>query len=222
MTPTGAASARARDAFRPTLFGRSSSHFTRVARIFAIELGVDTQLQVVGDLLSRDPEVYGGNPALKIPTLRTPRGTWFGALNVCRELARMSEGTLLTAFPEDLREPSSANAQELVLQAMATEVGLIMASLTGGGGSGSANVSQAKAKDSLTNSLLWLETNAAAALDAQPPRDLGFLEVTLFCLVTHLEFREVVSTEAYPFLRELSRRFGSRRSAHATVYRFDA
>jgi glutathione S-transferase len=75
---------------RPVLIGRSSSHFTRVTRIFAAEMRIDYSFQVVRDLMSSDPEDYGGNPALRIPVLRTSRGVWFGALNVCRELWRRS------------------------------------------------------------------------------------------------------------------------------------
>ena len=44
-----------------TIIGRSSSHFTRVTRIFAAELGVPYTLQVVPDLLSCDAADYGGN-----------------------------------------------------------------------------------------------------------------------------------------------------------------
>jgi hypothetical protein len=69
----------------PIIIGRSSSHFTR---IFAAELRIDCAFQVVRDLMSSDPGDYGGNPALRIPVLQTPQGTWFGALNVCRELWR--------------------------------------------------------------------------------------------------------------------------------------
>src|SRR5690554_2468986 len=42
------------------IFGRSSSHFTRVTRIFAEELDVPYSLEVVRDLLSTDANDYGG------------------------------------------------------------------------------------------------------------------------------------------------------------------
>ena len=48
-----------------------------------------------------------------------------------------------------------------------------------------------------------------------------FLETTLFCLVTHLEFRQVLATAPYRALTEFSERFGERPSARATTYRFD-
>ncbi|WP_257453456.1 glutathione S-transferase N-terminal domain-containing protein [Archangium lipolyticum] len=204
---------------KPVIIGRSSSHFTRVTRIFAAEMRIDHSFQVVRDLMSSDPGDYGGNPALKIPVLRTPRGVWFGALNVCRELWRRAEPRPRVVWPEDLDEPLLANAQELALQAMATEVSLIMGRLADASDS---NAHHAKMRKSLVNMLSWLEENASAILAALPPeRDLSFLEVTLFCLVTHLEFRDVLPTASYAELNGFCRRFATRASIGETPYRFD-
>lgn len=202
-----------------TLIGRSSSHFTRIARIFAAEMRVEYSFRVLRDLLSTDPEDYGGNPALRIPVLQTPRGAWFGALNASRELWRMANPRARVVWPDDLDEPRLANAQELVLQAMATEVALIMAKV---GGAGEGGAHQAKMREGLGNMMAWLDENAPSALAALPPeRDLSFLEVTLFCLVTHLEFRDVLPTAPYAALNEFCRHFAARASSIATTYRFD-
>lgn len=122
-------------------------------------------------------------------------------------------------WPEDLQRPVAANAQELVLTAMSTEVGLIM-------GKASAvapdNAHQVKLRASLTGAMDWLEMNAARAIDTMPPeRDLSFLEVSLFCLVEHLEFREVLSLDAYPALRSFWQRFTRKSSSRATGFKFD-
>jgi hypothetical protein len=90
---------------KPVIIGRSSSHFTRVTRIFAAEMGIDYSFRVVRDLMSSDPADYGGNPALRIPTLHTSRGVWFGALTVCRELWRQSSLQPRVVWPEDLDVP---------------------------------------------------------------------------------------------------------------------
>ncbi|UQA63592.1 glutathione S-transferase N-terminal domain-containing protein [Polyangium aurulentum] len=207
------------DLAKPVIIGRSSSHFTRIARIFAAEMRIDYSLRVVRDLMSSDTEDYGGNPGLKIPSLQTSRGVWFGALNVCRELWRLSSRRPRVVWPEDLDEPLLANAQELVLQAMATEVALIMAKVAGVA-DGSAH--QAKMRKGLVNTMSWLEENARSALAALPPqRDLSYLEVTLFCLVTHLEFRDVLPTAPYSALNEFCQHFAARTSAVETTYRFD-
>ena len=71
-----------------TIIGRSSSHFTRVVRLFAAELDISYKYEVVRDLTSADASVYGGNPALKIPVLQNERGTWYGALPICHFVTR--------------------------------------------------------------------------------------------------------------------------------------
>ncbi|MDC0713988.1 glutathione S-transferase domain-containing protein [Stigmatella sp. ncwal1] len=203
----------------PTLVGRSSSHFTRVTRIFAAEMRIRCSLRVVHDLMSSDPDDYGGNPALRIPVLQTPQGVWFGALNVCRALWRRSSLRPHVIWPEDLDEPLLANAQELILQAMATEVTLIMSKLSD---ASDRNAHHAKMRAGLVNMMSWLEENAQAALAALPTqRDLSYLEVTLFCLVTHLEFRNVLPTASYSHLNLFCQQFALRPSVGETPYRFD-
>lgn len=204
---------------RPVIIGRSSSHFTRVTRIFAAEMHLDYSFRVVRDLMSSNPEDYGGNPALKIPSLQTPQGVWFGSLNVCRELWRRSSPRPRVVWPEDLNEPLLANAQELVLQAMSTEVALIMGKLSG---TSDSSAHHTKMRASLVNMMSWLEENATSVLAALPPhRNLSYLEVTIFCLVTHLEFRDVLPTAPYPELNKFSQQFATRASADETTFRFD-
>ncbi|HYH97308.1 glutathione S-transferase N-terminal domain-containing protein [Hyalangium sp.] len=203
----------------PVIIGRSSSHFTRVTRVFAAEMRIDYSFRVVRDLMSSDPGDYGGNPALRIPTLQTPRGVWFGALNICRELWRRSSLRPRVVWPEDLDEPLLANAQELVLQAMSTEVTLIMAQLAD---ARDRSAHQTKMRTGLVNMMSWLEENARSVLAALPPhRDLSYLEVTLFCLVTHLEFRDVLPTASYSELNQFCQQFATRASIGETPYRFD-
>ncbi|NLE84930.1 MAG: glutathione S-transferase domain-containing protein [Myxococcales bacterium] len=212
-----AGSARAADS--PTIVGRSSSHFTRVTRMVAAELGLETAFEVVRDLSSTDSNAYGGHPALKIPTLLTSRGAWFGALNICRELWRLSDRRLRMTWPEDLGDPLLANAQELVLQAMATEVSLIMATL---GGVPAESAYLHKLRRSLDNTLAWLEERAEAIFAALPPeREVSFLEITSFCLITHLDFRELRPATPLVKFDGFCEAFGQRPSARTTVYRFD-
>ena len=203
-----------------TLIGRSSSSFTRVARIFAAELGVPYAFEVVRDLKSLEVEQYGGNPALKLPSLRTANATWFGALNICRELARASSRALHVVWPEALEEPVLANFQELVLHAMATEVGLIMSSLPN---EPTETQHRGKMTRSLQNSLSWLDAHVQQVLAALPAeRDLSYLEVCLFCLMAHLDFRDVLPTAPYPMLVEFSRAFGTRPACRETAFHFDS
>jgi glutathione S-transferase len=203
------------------IVGRSSSHFTRIARIFALELEVPCELQVVRDLMSTDANDYGGNPALKIPSLQTSDGTWFGALNVSRELARRSPSARSIVWPEDLRGSLAANAQELVLSAMSSGVSLILSKLGATDANAPETPAQRKLRASLEQTLNWLEAHVAEVLASLPEGELSFLQVSLFCLVEHLAFRAVTDTAPHVNLRAFAATFGERASARETVYRFD-
>jgi len=198
-----------------TIIGRSSSHFTRVVRIFAAELSVEYTYDIVRDLTSADSSIYGGNPALKIPILKNAHGTWYGAQPICRELQRQSRNNLQIVWPEQLADDLASNAQELVLHSMSTGVSLIMSKIGG-------SAAHPKLDISLDNSLRWLESNVTSVVNNLPARDLSFLEVTLFCLLTHLEFREIRKLDDYASLRKFCETFGQRASALATPFRYDA
>jgi glutathione S-transferase len=202
------------------IVGRTSSHFTRVTRIFAHELRVAHGFVSVPDLMSLEPADYAGNPALKLPTLETSGGSWFGAGSICRELARRADPSTTVVWPEALDTPLLSNAQELTLQAMTTEVGLIMGQL---GGADADSAHHHKLRTSLENTLQWLDANAARVLTELPARrDLSYLEVTLFCLVTHLKFRGIAPTDRYEQLSSFCADFQARPAAQATHYHFQA
>jgi glutathione S-transferase len=207
-----------------TLIGRSSSSFTRIARIFAVELGVPHRFRVVPSLLSLDASDYGGNPALKLPALETPEGTWFGASSICRVLSKHARVPHRMVWPEALEQALVANAQELTLVALSTEVALVMSKVGSAPDDGRADTPHAvKMQKSLVDTLAWLDAHLDRALAALPrERDLSYLELTLFCLVTHLEFRKVVPVAAYAALGAFCRRFAERPAAQQTAYRFDA
>jgi glutathione S-transferase len=201
-----------------TIVGRSTSHFTRVTRIFAAEARVEFAFQVVPDLRLSAQADYAGNPALKVPILRTARGEWFGSLNICRELWRRSADKPRVVWPEELEQPLLANAQELVLQAMSTEVTLLMSRFFGE----SDGPHAAKLVQSLTNSVEWLERHVDEALSQLPAhRDLSYLELTLYCLVRHLPFRQALSTDPYERLNAFCRGYEARPSVIDTPYRVD-
>jgi glutathione S-transferase len=202
-----------------TLVGRSSSHFTRTARIFALELGVPHTFRPVLDIASVEAANYAGNPALKVPVLLDAQGPLFGTENICRELARRSGQGRRVVLRGDVGDRVVANAEEMVLHAMGTGVNLIML----GGAGPQATPPPPKVRRSLENALAFLEANLEAALAALPPeRLLSFCETSLFCLVTHLPFRKVAEVDGYPKLLAFRDSFGQRPGAVATAYRFDA
>lgn len=195
------------------LVGRSSSSFTRVARIFALELGVAHAFTPVHDLTSTDGAAYAENPALKIPILVDERGPLFGTENICRELARGAHGVV---FRGDVAARVAANMEELALHGLTTSVAIIMGKATGGGVS-------AKASPSLARTIEYLDAHVDALRAALPAeRTLSFVEVALFCLVRHLPWREVMNLDAYARLGAFADAFGARASARETEYRFDS
>jgi glutathione S-transferase len=202
---------------RLRIVGRSSSHFTRVVRIFAEECEVPCELQLVPSLLASDADVYGGHPGLRVPTLLTAEGPVFGSLPSCRALASLATRAVDMVWPEHTRAPLAVNALELAVQAMSTEVTWIMTTTARGESSPYALKSQAALKGMLS----WLDAHVDEALNSLPTRDLSYLELSLFCLVDHLEFRKVTTIEEYPHLVRCRDAFAERPSARATPFRFD-
>lgn len=199
------------------LVGRSSSHFTRVARIFAEELGVEYGFEIVRDLRDLAREKYAENPALRLPVLKADGEVWFGALNICRKLARASSRRLDVVWPEQLTRALTCNAQELTLQAMSSEVELIMSQ----GATVTDSVYVTKRRASLENSVRWLDAHVDGVLGELPARDVSYLEVTLFCLTRHLAFREVLSMTEFSRLEAFCKAFEQRTSAGRTPFVFD-
>ena len=205
-----------------TLIGRSGSHFTRVASMFASELGVPVQREVVHELLSLDEATYGGHPALKIPALRVGGSTLYGTENICRRLCELAgrAGDPRVALFEHARTDLLRNAQELVWHAMAAQVQLIVgvrfAKLP------MDNVFFDKARRGLEGALRWLDPRLDAALAELPAdRVTSLFETALFCLVEHMRFRSVVSVDPYARLCEFAQAYGERPSARASPYRLD-
>jgi glutathione S-transferase len=199
-----------------TLVGRSSSHFTRTARLFALELAVPHRFQPVLDLKTTDRAAYADNPALKVPILVDQHGPLYGTENICRELTRRSSLAERVVLRGQVGARVVANAEEMVLHAMSAEVNLIMLGTPG------AASEPPKVRRSLENALGFLDVEIERVLAALPAdRALSFLEAALFSLVTHLPFRKIMEVDRCARLCAFRDRFAVRPSARATEYRFD-
>ncbi len=201
------------------IVGRQSSHYTRMVRMFASELSVPYRLTPIFELTSREPDVFAGNPALKFPVLRAGGETIFGSLNVCRALARRAPEPRRVVWPESVDSALLLNAHELLAHAMAVQVEVVLHEVVE---KRPADATSRKRRDSLVNSLAWLDRHLDAVLTALPARDLSVFEVGLYCLLTHLPFRNPIDLSAMPALGAFERAFGERPSARETPYRFDA
>jgi glutathione S-transferase len=200
------------------LVGRSSSHFTRVARIFALELAVPHAFRAVLDMTTLEAGNYADNPALKIPVLIDEQGQLYGTENICRELTRRSGLRDRVVLRGDVTTRVVANAEELLLHAMNSSVALITTTQDG-----AKRTPPPKVRASLENALAFLNTHAAEARAALPAtRLISFFEVALYCQVRHLAFRDLMDASGYAHLQSYCRDFEQRPSAQATSYRFDA
>jgi len=198
-----------------TIVGRSSSHYTRVTRIFALELEIAHGFQPVLDIMSTDVGVYADNPALKVPILVDEDGPLFGTENICRALVRRAARESDVVLRGDVAHRLVANAEEMTLGIMSTEVAIIMARTTGG-------APGPKALRSIENSLTFLDQNVDALLAALPAhRALSFVETAIFCVLRHLPFREVMDVAPWKRLNAFGERFAERESARATTFHFD-
>jgi len=200
-----------------TLIGRSSSHYTRIVRMIAAELGVELAFEPVFDIKSTDERTFD-NPLLTVPSLRTSEGTWFGSQAACREVARRASSTAGLLWPEDVTTLTATNAQEVTLSAMSTGVIIVMSRSTGIADTEPLLV---KPFARLRAAIAWLESSFDAAVRELPERRLSYLEVSAFCFLTHVVFRELGTLEACPKLAAFCDEYGARASAQATPYRFD-
>ncbi len=201
------------------IIGRQSSHYTRVVRMLAHELGVEHTLQPIHDLLSEDPAVFAGNPALKLPAVRIGDVTVWGSQNACRAIARHSAGGESRVFwAEDARSALPMNAHEIVAHAMAAQVEVVFHEIVS---KRPPDAASHKRRASLLNCLAWLDANVDAIRAELPAGRVAIFELMLFALLEHLPFRNPIELSAMPRLTGFAAAFGLRASAQATPYRFD-
>lgn len=202
------------------IVGRRSSHFTRIARIFAEELGLSYEVVPIYDMTTQDSAIYANNPALKLPILRSGEEVVFGTENICRAMAERAQKSVAVVWPEQLRGNVSRNAQELVWHCMATQVqivfGTAIAKLP------ADNLYFEKARLGYAGALAWLDAHLSDALNALPAsRQVSMFEASLFCMIEHLHFRRTLPVEQYSNLEAFRKSFAARPSAQRTVYQFD-
>jgi len=202
------------------IVGRRSSHFTRITRIFAEELGLPYEIVPIYDMTANDSAIYANNPALRLPILRIAEDVVFGTENICRAMADHGQKSGAVVWPEQLRSSVSRNAQELVWHCMTTQVqivfGTAIAKLP------AENLYFEKARLGFAGALGWLDAHLSDALNALPTsRQLSLFEVSLFCMVEHLHFRQTLPVEQYSNIEAFRKSFATRPSAQRTVYQFD-
>lgn len=201
------------------IIGRQSSHYTRLVRIFAEESALSYRFTPIFDLMSHDSSMFAGNPALKLPILRSGNEFIYGSLNICRVLARATDNNnVRVVWPEDADSPLLMNANEILAHGMSTQVEVVMHEIVE---RRPPDNTSRKRRQSLVASLEWLDRHLGDIHASLPDNDLSIFEIGLFCLVSHLPFRNPVDLSGMPRLRAFEQKFGERGSARATPYRFD-
>ena len=115
-----------------TLVGRSSSHFTRTARVFALELGVPHAFRAVLDMMTLEPGAYARTRPSRCRCWWTRRGRSSGPRTSPRARAAPSGHGDRVVLRGDVAARLVANAEELILHAMGAEVTLITLGLAAG------------------------------------------------------------------------------------------
>lgn len=201
------------------IIGRQGSHYTRMVRMLAIELGVEAALQPIYDLLSEDPGVFGGNPALKLPALRQGNAVVWGSQNACRALARSTPGGEARVFwAEDARTPLLMNAHEIVAHTMAVQVEVVFHEVVS---RRPPDAASHKRRASLESCLAWLEAHLPGIRAELPGDRIALVELGLFAVLEHFAFRNPMDLSAMPRLRDFMAELGRRPSALATPYVVD-
>jgi len=202
------------------IIGRQGSHYTRLARLLAHELGVNYALRPIHDLLSEDPATFAGNPALKLPALRDGDTVVWGSQNVCRLLARsIPAGEARVFWAEDARSPLLMNAHEIVAHTMAVQVEVVFHEVVS---KRAPDAASRKRRASLINCLTWLEANLAAIRAELPADRIRIVELALFAVLEHIPFRNPMELPPTPDLADFVAWFGQRPSAKATPYAVDS
>lgn len=205
---------------RIEIIGRQASHYTRQLRLLAHELGVDYALLPIHDLMSEDPAVFAGNPALKLPALRQGDTVVWGSLNACRWLARQADDGVARVFwPEQAGSALAMNAHEVLAHAMAVQVEVVFHEIVS---KRPPDAASRKRRASLVQCLGWLDRHSQDIRVEQPQEKIAIFDLGLFCLLEHLPFRNPIDLSSMPQLTAFVNVFGARPSAQATPYRFDA
>ena len=188
--------------------------------MFAETLGVGYELQPVYDMTAIDADSYSSNPALKLPILRRGETALFGALNICRAIAETAGTTADVVWPEELTDDISRNAQELVWHGMAAQVQLIMGTLVAK--LPADNVFFVKTRAGFEGALGWLDVHLGEVLRTlRSERTLSVFEVSLFCLIEHIQWRKTLPFDRYRTLSEFAQAYAVKPAAMRTAYAFD-
>ena len=134
------------------------SHYARKDRILIDALGLDVELLDAGNVADQDPELFAGNPLMKVPTLITGEGQpVFESDHIAEYLVRQYDpNDRYQVLTTDL---NTLNTRAVMNGVMAAEVELVMAERTGI--EAGKYQRYEKFRNTVDHGLVWLEQRAS-------------------------------------------------------------
>ncbi|MEO0478031.1 MAG: glutathione S-transferase family protein [Planctomycetota bacterium] len=174
------------------------SHFSRKVVIVATELGLEFERKYVPDLLSNDPQDFGGNPILRVPVWEDGEDWILESDAIVGFLIDRYGGGDRLGY-RGLSSPQR-NALSLLNAIMAAEVELVLSARSGC----KRNAFFVRYEYVIERSLGWLEQHGEAIWTSTP---FSYLDVVLVCMWDHLQHSGVLPV--LPSCRWIGRRVRS-------------
>jgi len=189
------------------------SHFSRKVRIVLRELGLACEESYVPDLLSANPEDFGGNPILRVPVLRDGEHWVIESDQIVRHLLEAYDaGSDRLSFFS--MSSSQRNALSILSAIMGAEVELIL-SKRSGLADRSGELYFRRYREVIGHGLSWLERHASTVW---PEAEFSYLDVALICMWDHLRHNRLRDdTRSWPWIDARTERHASRPSVAATA-----
>lgn len=166
------------------------SHFARKVRLLLAALDVDVELVDAVNAAEANPERFGPNPLLKVPTLLDGDRPVFESDHIAMHVVRTRDpGDRFDVLTTDV---DVLNARAVLNGVMALEVELILGARSG---LDTAQPRFTKMREAIERSLAWVE--AHAAVFERPPSYLGF---HLLAMRDHIALYDLVPLR-YPQLQ---------------------
>jgi len=168
------------------------SHYARKGRILIDALELDVELLDAGNVADQNPELFAGNPLMKVPTLITGQGeAIFESDHIAAYLVRQFDPS--DRFQVLTTDLNALNVRAVMNGVMAAEVELVMAERTG------IDAGKYRRYDKFRNTvdqgLAWLEARANCFADT-----VDYAGFHLVCLWDHLVLYQMFALP-YPRLQ---------------------
>lgn len=189
---------------RLKLYATPLSHFARKIYILLHALDLPFELVLVEDLLSSNPEDFGGNPILRIPTL-VDEETWVV------ESDRIAQYLVEEYDPEDRfgvlsMDVAQRNALSMINAAMGAEVEILLSQRSGIDGIQDYHYFQ-RYYTVIEQCLHWLETEGPFLW---PSQDISYLDIALVCMWDHLaHYQAIPEMKRFAWMKKRAQGFGS-------------